>query len=231
MPPVPFLQTTTLTPAQAAAQDFRDFFDRNCVTGTTGQFPGTGLDTAKYLPDDVQAEYFTRERILQTSKELFPHHSGPSLFSPSNVLVHYRQVFAILLYIERGNVIVDFVGRQGLADRYLPFLARPPALASQSFDACFEAFEAAQWKFCAPVIDYQRRIFWPANQILPLVRCGEPLGKGNSGTVWRIEIHPAHDKLRADSIVGLSPQSPRLGNGGTRVSALHCVVRFRADPK
>ena len=184
-------------PGQATDQ-FCSFFDKNHKQGTTSVFPGKGIETTAYLPDDVLADYFTLERVKQTLILLYSHRGGHGWLlpaDPSTVRNNYKRILAILLYIGRGDRIENFVHKPELYDKKLPFFDRPQSFPDHTRDPYFDDFQSAQWKFCAPEIDNSRRVDWDRRTILPFVRVGE-LGKGHSGKAYKIRVHPAHDKLR-----------------------------------
>lgn len=183
--------------AAQATHDFCNFFDKNCAQGTISVFPGKGNETDTYLPDSVQADYFTLERVKQTLQQLYSDR-GPGWLpaQPSAVYHNCKRILAVLLYIGRGDRIEYFVHRPELYDEKLPFFNRPHSFPDSTVNPFFEKFQRAQWKFCAPKIDDSRRVDWDSRVILPFVRIGEPLGKGHSGKAYKIKVHPAHDQLK-----------------------------------
>jgi hypothetical protein len=165
-------------------------------------FPGTGgegADTDFYMPDDVFNVYFSDDRVQQIIAQLYKaSRSGFLLVQPSVVHRNYKRILAILLFIERGDMIEHFVHMPELCDQKLPFHSRPTSFPDNSGDPFFGDFQKVQWKFCAPQIYDWERVDWHSDCILPFVRVGQPLGRGHSGKAYRIEIHPAHDRLNPD---------------------------------
>jgi hypothetical protein len=180
-------------------------------------YPGTGgrdVDTEFYMPDDVQCGHFSDDRVKQIITLLYKDRTSPFLpVQPSVVHRDYRRVLAILLFIERGDLIEYFVHAPELNDQKLPFTSKPAFFPDNSQDPFFEDFQKAQWRFCAPKIRDSRRIDWHPDYILPFVRIGEPLGKGHSGKAYKIKIHPAHDRLNPEYTTTQSDGPP---NGRVR---------------
>jgi hypothetical protein len=106
-------------------------------------------------------------------------------------------VLSILLWSGWGDTIHKFMPNPNLADDKLPFYDKPALFPDSPEDALWEDFNEHQWKFCAPKIEYYRRIDWDARLVLPFVRA-EKLGEGSSGTTYRIDVQPSHDLLFDD---------------------------------
>lgn len=180
-----------------ASIEFDAYFRKHHEIGTLGTFPNGSDDTEEYLPNSARNDYFTEATTKRILRQLYPARPGPLPVHGSSVQTHYSRVFATLLHIGRAERITEFVSKPHFKDQHLPFLERPADFPDTPFDPYFDKFAEAQWKFCAPDLDYQRKVDWNAQQILPFRRF-EKLGRGKSGVAYRIEIHPSHDQLRTD---------------------------------
>jgi hypothetical protein len=142
---------------------------------------------------------------------------------PSKVHLQYHRtalrLFAILALINKTDSIHDLV-REGISDKQLPLnqyvatqpLTRDsirlctkgkpdrPILGMASWDTTdFENFYREQWSVFAPVFEKKNEpyhYFFHDKQILPYTfdaKMGRKL-HGVHGDVWKIDIHPAHQR-------------------------------------
>jgi hypothetical protein len=99
----------------------------------------------------------------------------------------YLVVFSVLLAINRGVYITNFVQYDQLADERLPFLSRDewPEVCKVIFPEFYEA----QWKFCAKRLVYDRlndtRLH--ADEVIPFKR-KEVLKEGPDSTIFKAEL-------------------------------------------
>jgi hypothetical protein len=191
------------TPLPNPTSTFRAYFDHNKAIGTIGEPSQTNDGTEAYLPEDAQKQYFTIGRIRQIRSQLYPNARGPDVVRDQDLQGPYRQAFATLLYIGKGELIQHFLSIPDLQDTHLPFLQKPVRFPGDDED--FDQFSNAQWKFCAPIMKYWHGVDWDPRQILPF-KCVKKLSEGNSGKAYLIEVEPSHDEIlssEASAVVGL----------------------------
>lgn len=116
--------------------------------------------------------------------------------SPRDLAQHCTRVFCILVLIDKPEFIGTFVGYAKLWDICLPFERHPPdEFPRDSTDPEFyQKFIAAQWQFCALVLQNHSCLRVPEDQILPFIGSKRE-GGGVAATVHRVEVHEAHDHI------------------------------------
>jgi hypothetical protein len=180
-------------------QDYHRFVaDKSLLGVVTDSDEATGIDR-RFLPFPDLKRYFDddgeEDRLLDILNKVLPS-AGPPSVASSTVRRDYLKVFAILLRIGQGRFIKLFVIYPGLSDTNLPFVQCPPDFpTSPDF---FNEFFEQQWMFCSPEVEYRRMTVLPLRTILPIIE-KEKIGAGGDGIVYRIVVHPAYNKLRANS--------------------------------
>jgi hypothetical protein len=131
------------------------------------------------------------------------------------------KLFAILVYIEQGHRIMDFLD-ENIDDTDLPFVRSDESSTSVSFKLCSKKspsqpikcmslwtrklvndFGRDQWCMLAPIFEYTDEIEHyelDANCVLPYTedfeRRGRSINEGGYSTVWKVAIHPAHQRTK-----------------------------------
>jgi hypothetical protein len=116
------------------------------------------------------------------------------------IVNRYSVVFAILVFIDHGEYILNFLPHQTLRDNRLPFEARPakfPWAPSDSVDL-FDRFQEAQSRFCAVTLEPNSTPVFDDSQPLPYLS-KELLDEGGSAKVYKVQIHASHDMLQISS--------------------------------
>jgi hypothetical protein len=106
----------------------------------------------------------------------------------------YLAVFSVLLLIDRGPYINNFVQHEELADERLPFLNRNdwPEVCNVIFDEFYEA----QWKFCAKRLIYDRLndTKLPVDMVVPLKR-KDKVREGPDSSIFKVELFEEYNHL------------------------------------
>lgn len=114
---------------------------------------------------------------------------------PRELRARYSVVFAILVSIDHGKYIGNFISHDALCDARLPFTERPKRfpLDQGAPDVFFEKFSAAQARFCAPKFTEGHHKFeW--DERLPFLE-KMFIDDGGSAKVYRVKLHAEHDQL------------------------------------
>jgi hypothetical protein len=189
---------------------FQKYFDDEKVEGTFGA-SANDKGHAYYLPEDALQRWFTEERIRQSYRQIYWHREhSVQMYDPAQVRRRYRKVFAILLYIGRGDLLDSFLTNGTFDDGHLPFYARERFPGT---DADFALFFEAQWKFCVPPMEYRHPADWDPYYILPF-KTYDKLGEGSAAKAYLINVHPAHNKLNPE----LPTAENRSGGSSTEVA-------------
>jgi len=172
---------------------FVRYFENEKHEGTV-QGGVEGSHNADYLPEDALLRYFTEECIQHIQNQLYPQRTTSDIaqmYDPAQIRRKYPRVLATLLYIERGELLNEFLSNSLLDDKHLPFFdaARFPG-SNEDFQNFFDA----QWKFFILPLKYQPIVNYQPSQILPFKSVGR-LGGGNGGKAYLIEVHPHHNQL------------------------------------
>ena len=110
----------------------------------TGRGGSDNTIGSKYISNAVLQEYLTADRIRALLKELLDDLSRSSV-NLERVRTHYLRPFAILLSSGCGVMIRQFISRQELQDKSLPFFTDPENFPKSSAKNLFEAFRKEQW--------------------------------------------------------------------------------------
>ena len=189
-------------PNQAPAiQDFIGWFEGACSLGSGNAGPSLNC---RFLPNPKLDDYLRHPRNLQKLLEaVFPN--TELLVDPNVISKDYAKVFLILLLINHARYITHFVQYDSLSDLRLPFETRPsgfPRPTPEDPDF-FDSFHRLQWQFCAPILhDSLNRRFEAEEVVLPIIR-KDVLGAGGSATTYKIQLHPAYDRLKPESDASL----------------------------
>jgi hypothetical protein len=155
--------------------------------------------------DSVRAQLFPESLLLQ-----------PKLRNlPKKVVQHAKKIFAILVFIGEPRAIVDLL-QEGLTDEHLPLSASPDqhdiapvSVHGTTFMSFFgwenegrvAEFLEKQWLVQAPVLDTTgKHIVLDPKCALPFLDVAE-MSVGDSPTVFKGKIHPAHQQGFEVSIV------------------------------
>lgn len=176
-------------------QSFLRFVENGKQKGTRSPPWDSENEECYFLPYPDLRQYFADNERLSTLLKAALKSQGPLSVAQSDIRAGYSNVFATLISIGRGEYIEIFVRRDGLSDAKLPFYQRPVDFPQTEPDF-FEEFYKRQWTFCAPPMTYQRSTEWDVHRTLPIV--GKvALGSGGSSVTYKIDIHPAYDRLDA----------------------------------
>lgn len=184
--------------ASSPDSGFLSYFEQHSVVGSRPSYHEED-DGPVYLPDDARKAFYSDDNlIIRLLRKLYPNQGhGPPPQPVSVVQRSFTKVLSILLWTRWGYTFHRFMPHPSLADDKLPFYSKPALFPDSSDDALWLDFNEHQWKFCAPKMEYYRRVDWDERLILPFVRV-EKLGEGSSGTAYRIDVEPSHDLLVND---------------------------------
>jgi hypothetical protein len=162
-----------------------------------------GIDTfgkrAPFMPQNALKQYLSQKnRLRDLLKALFDPEDPPAIVSPKSILTNCISVFAILMRIQKGRYIGEFLRYRELFDRQLPFLTRPTAFPSLSNDdRFFSDFYKEQWRFCAHTFaDGEVDIRISESCILPVL-AKESLEDGGTADLYKVALHTDYDKLQS----------------------------------
>jgi hypothetical protein len=169
-------------------------------------------ENKSYISPSALDELVTEGAILRILSESNVGKKGSHTDIAEEILKSGKKVFAILVLMEKPELIVNFIKDDGFRhaiDSNLPFveqLPKPtmtdPEVIERSLDsrlarilgvAHLRQFEKKQWEFTAPV--FGRGILSRALHeftVLPFPWQGIRKGSGSFGVVYPIIIDPAH---------------------------------------
>ena len=160
----------------------------------------SGLDD--FIPAGEVQAYLRKDpsRLTAILTALFGSEDSRWHGRKNEILNRYSVVFAILISIDHGEYILNFLPHETLCDEKLPFEARPirfPWAPSDSVEL-FDRFQEAQSRFCA--VNLQRNSTHEFDDSRPLPFLSkEPINEGGSAKVYKVQIHGSHDKLQSSS--------------------------------
>lgn len=134
------------------------------------------------------------------------------------ILNGYATVFAILIAIDRGRYIGNFLVHYTLGDAKLPFLAQSSEFPHDHSGATddkslFERFQEAQWRFCAPVLQRGDEMVFPDRAPMPYTE-KELAGTGGSAQVFKVKLHSEHDRIHKSK---KQARATTFQDGGSRM--------------
>lgn len=172
-----------------------------------------------FLPVDTQDRLLTAEYIAAEFERLFPNLApGERSNYVSRICGSVRKLFAILLGIDKGESITDFLA-DGITDKDLPLVKYPARTANSCYtlrtkrriDSPIPAIEKWAWRYVrhfyreqwwlkAPVFDTLGKHYELEDDcVLPFVEDKEGniknISSGGYSDVWGVRIHPAHQKV------------------------------------
>jgi hypothetical protein len=116
------------------------------------------------------------------------------------IVNRYSVVFAILVSIDHGQHILNFLPYEILCDDRLPFEARPAKFPWAPSDSgeLFDRFQEAQSRFCAVMFNRNSTPVFDDGQPMPYLS-KELLDEVGSAKVYKVQIHASHDMLQSSS--------------------------------
>ena len=174
----------------ASIQRFLEWQGTSFRMGTLGP---KEEESGQYIPRSALDSYFnSHSRVKEILNDILPG----QYVDASYVWNHYRRGFAILLSINEGSYIREFVEHPELQDLRLPFSETPPkGFPASSESTLFASFYHQQWRYFPLDLMYKMRGEIPQKAILP-IRVQQKLGRGVSATVYKIEVDEEYNKLR-----------------------------------
>jgi hypothetical protein len=150
-------------------------------------------DQRFFVPKPALRGYLDRKRIKK-----FLGLYSISLHHCESIFNDYLIVFAILLFMRKGNYIQLFLQYVQYSDARLPFQknADLPEGCGQDF---YEEFDKTQWPFCAQELGpkslsdkrFSRKTIMP-------ITSSEALKSGPDGCTFKVEIHPDYNRFPPD---------------------------------
>lgn len=182
-------------------RDFRKWVDETSVPGICGI---GATDTPLFMPVSELNTHFDCN-LPNILKGLF----GVSENEERDAQIRkcYVKVFAILLYMGKGELIELFLGYDNLRDEKLPFVKKPDEFPSSPDDDFFHKFYNRQWMFCAPEFrNGQIDSHYEDERILPIIHKEELGSPGNTkARAYKTVFHESYNKL--DPNVEVTPCS------------------------
>jgi hypothetical protein len=192
-------------------QEFKTWIRRERVTASQGECT---TDLEDFVPaGEVEAYLSESGRLRAIIAALFPN--GYDDTETRKIKRSYSIVLAILVSIDHGEYIDNFLPYDFLCDTRLPFTERPRKfpIGRGTPDTLFERFQRAQVRFCAAKFTRGHHIF-EAEERLPFLE-RTFVGQGGSAKVYRVKIHTEHDSLREppSQVRAQSPSAPIEADG------------------
>lgn len=146
----------------------------------------------QYISHNSLDKYFKSVPVVrEILRELFPTET----LDADYVWQHYRRGFAILLSINEGRMIRQFMESLSLQDTQLPFDVEPPKdFPAASERDLFSSFYRRQWRYLPQKLQYKMRGRISDDVILPFER-KEKLGRGGSANVYKISVDEEYNHL------------------------------------
>jgi hypothetical protein len=152
-------------------------------------------DGRHFVPQGEVNQIFTPDNVYAALKE-----SGAELHdlatSRDVVLRRAQRVFAILITIYEAKAILTFIANEQLQgnglDLSLPY--RKAALDFLPLETA-ERFYEAQWEFAAPVLSHHFQHRYLDSLIVMPFTTSQFIGRGSSGIVYELEVHPQHHEI------------------------------------
>jgi hypothetical protein len=180
-------ETETSAYWQVHLKQFRDFLKKERVAVDRA----TGL--RDFIPAGQIKGYLCEAgRLKKLLHELFgtSEHDWRAL----EIVERYSVVFAILVYIYEGRHIINCLDHDSQGDDRLPF-----SLCPEDFpEALWDNFRAAQPRFCAATFTKRSQPTYGEERRLPFLE-KVAIGLGGSADVYRVRIHPNHNKLHSNN--------------------------------
>jgi hypothetical protein len=175
-------------------------------------------EIASFVPVNEAKAYLAENRSTRLEDildELFNPLEPP--FDSDTILNSYVAVFCILLEMEKGTAIADFVNHD-LNDQKLPFDPNhepppgfPPDTGAGGF---YKLFCERQWRFCVPSFQKNMGKVFQVDRILPIAY-NEKIADGGSGAIIQmIKLHSSYNLLAGRTTVVWRPQN-RIRDIGT----------------
>lgn len=169
--------------------NFLESLYREVVTGYSADGP------QEFIPLSRPGDYLKKSRrMFRLLEEVAPQ----CTVSPQTVQNFYPQIFTILLQMGQGSYITKFV-RNRCTDDNLPTLEGPALLKFFNNETMAREFEQRKWAICVPAFDSAllEDTYYNPDEILPITKRTKISDCGGSAIIYRIEIHPDHNRLRS----------------------------------
>ena len=184
----------------AEIEEFRQYVQENLVKGIACD----GAPHSKFLPHRKLEEHFTEDnhrRLKRLVHKCCPPDSQTAPGHIVEVIVNnkFMIVFATLLLISEGPLIILFIDKDNLSDSHLPFTGNapkqfPPTSVHDGLTNVYEKFQRQQWIFLPAHIESRAKQLEPEH-ILPIIDT-ESLEVGGSAETSKIIVHPDYNRLR-----------------------------------
>jgi hypothetical protein len=185
-----------------------------------------------FIPADDQKLLVTADSVSMELEERGKSEDVARSTS-ENIMNSAPKLFAILVYLRHGELILDFL-EEGIDDTHLPFIRSDKTPRARDYKLCsrhhpgqplncmerwdrdlVDEFGRDQWCMLAPVFEYHDGIAHydlHDNCVLPWVEDeerGDSAMVGGYGSVSKIAIHPAHQRIvgNANQMVKPPPSS------------------------
>jgi hypothetical protein len=152
-------------------------------------------DGRHFVPQGEVNPIFTPDNVYAALKESGVEQHDLAT-STDVVLSRAQRVFAILITIYEAKFVLSFIANEQLQgnslDLALPY--RKEALGFLHSETA-QRFYEAQWEFAAPVLSryFQHRYLDPL-VVMPFIT-SKFIGRGSSGIVYELEVHPQHHEI------------------------------------
>jgi hypothetical protein len=172
-----------------------------------------------FIPVDAQDRLLIASRVATEFERLFPNLAPAERLSyVTKTCSLARKLFAILLLIDKGMSILDFLA-DGITDKDLPLVQYPKESATSSYTLRTEGrinspisaienwsrltirlFYREQWGLKAPVFEMLGKHYELEDDcVLPFVEDRgnniENVNTGGYSEVWGVRIHSAHQRI------------------------------------
>jgi hypothetical protein len=178
--------------------DFKSWLKAKSVT--TAVDKATVVPTEKlrtFLPANRLQQYFSKTEKADNLKTLLETASKnlAEEFDVELVRNSFQKIFAILILVDRGPMIANFLG-EGISDSHLPFVRghEETPIEVKFGQSFYETFCEAQWQFCSPSLHHGMDENYDERAILPFISKDE-IHEGDSAKIYQIKVHSEYNRL------------------------------------
>jgi hypothetical protein len=183
-----------------AIDQFRQWMHKNvlyAVSPAADANDGNEDVRCTFVPVGEAKKYLQANNHIALDDILYELFSEPPVDSET-ILSNYVAVFCILLDIEEGATIADFV-HYDHNDQQLPFDQEPSGLPPGNGTK----FRDKQLRFCVPAFQKLMARHYTEERILP-ISMKEKLAGGGTSTIHKIKLHGEYNKLLSGQSTAVS---------------------------
>jgi hypothetical protein len=166
------------------------------ITSNSVSTAGSSGSDRSFIPLEKLQQFFEPTSKVDNLKSLLSVCGTSADIDVETIRESFIKVFSILLMINKGSYIQDFILRDNLSDSSLPFdLGNERILEDENGKSFYDEFNYAQWQFCAPMFHLHMDTRFDEQFILPFTK-KEKIHDGGTVAVYKIEIHPDYNAFK-----------------------------------